>query len=262
MNIAHPGAFGQAHPTLIGDTATVRAVQRLGPRDAACPYHQVDLSFDRPGFRYQPGDVLELALPASAGKAPLEGFVASSQAFVGDMVQIVLHGTPAPPIGTAVTLRLHARPEFHLPSDPMVPIILIGGGPASAPFRGFLQARKAAQRAGPAWMFLVGQSFATDVPFQDDLRAFQRAKVLTRLTLGFHPTAETSLKDRMRHAGADLLDWLARGAHIFVSDGDAGVAEQVRSSLLAVLSNQAQRDPHAAAAYLDDLRTKKRYHIA
>jgi len=45
--------------------------------------------------------------------------------------------------------------HFHLPEDPETPIIMIGPGTGVAPFRAYLQERKATGAKGKNWLFFA-----------------------------------------------------------------------------------------------------------
>ncbi|PYI46314.1 MAG: hypothetical protein DMF10_09550, partial [Verrucomicrobia bacterium] len=47
--------------------------------------------------------------------------------------------------------------HFHLPADPDTPIIMIGPGTGVAPFRAYLQERKAIGAKGKNWLFFGAQ---------------------------------------------------------------------------------------------------------
>jgi nitric-oxide synthase len=61
------------------------------------------------------------------------------------------------PVGEEVCLFVRGAPNFHLPNDPMKPVILIGPGTGIAPFRGFWQHRLAQvlanKKVGKIWLF-------------------------------------------------------------------------------------------------------------
>ena len=73
---------------------------------------------------------------------------------------------------------------FLLPDDPATPIIMIGAGTGIAPFRGFLQERGPAPRAGtrlgPAQLFFGCDHPDVDFLYRDELAAWERLGAVER----------------------------------------------------------------------------------
>src|SRR4029079_17839741 len=124
--------------------------------------------------------------------------------------------------GEPVKAYIHKAHGFALPADPSTPIIMIGPGTGIAPFRAFLREREAIRAPGPNWLFFGHQRQATDFLYEDELRAMSRSRLLTRLSLAWSRAADRKyyVQDRMREVGAELWQWLGRGAHVYVC-GDA-----------------------------------------
>src|SRR3546814_18487739 len=61
--------------------------------------------------------------------------------------------------GDRVRVFLKPNRHFRLPSDPDVPVLMIGPGTAVAPFRAFLQAREATGVGGRRWLFFGDRTF-------------------------------------------------------------------------------------------------------
>jgi sulfite reductase alpha subunit-like flavoprotein len=64
-------------------------------------------------------------------------------------------------------------------------MIMIGPGTGIAPFRGFLQERRALDHTGPNWLFFGEQHAATDYYYRDEIEAMHADGFLTELDLAF-----------------------------------------------------------------------------
>ncbi|MEV6600445.1 bifunctional nitrate reductase/sulfite reductase flavoprotein subunit alpha [Actinoplanes sp. NPDC051346] len=163
--------------------------------------------------------------------------------------------------GTGVPVFVHRTPHFRLPADLTVPIVMIGPGTGVAPFLGFLSERQARGATGSNWLFFGEQRRATDFYYADELAALQDDGVLTRLDLAFSRDQRTKVyvQDRMREHGAHLWRWLQDGAHVFVC-GDAGrMARDVDTALHDIVAAHGRLTADAAAAYVRQLATDRRY---
>src|ERR1700758_2662617 len=75
--------------------------------------------------------------------------------------------------------------KFRLPEDGRTPIIMVGPGTGIAPFRAFLQERKATGATGRTWLFFGEQHAATDFLYRDEVEGLLREGALTRLDTAF-----------------------------------------------------------------------------
>ncbi|MGJ0121146.1 molybdopterin-dependent oxidoreductase [Williamsia sp. MIQD14] len=160
-------------------------------------------------------------------------------------------------IGIFVQKSTHFRP----PADPDTPMIMIGPGTGVAPFRAFLQERRARGHTGPNWLFFGEQHEATDFYYRDDLATMLDDGVLTRLDVAFSrdQADKVYVQDRMREHGAEMWDWLHRGASIFVCGDATRMARDVDAALKGVVAQYGRLAPHSAEAYVKALAADKRY---
>jgi sulfite reductase (NADPH) flavoprotein alpha-component len=150
--------------------------------------------------------------------------------------------------------------DFGLPTDPSVPIIMIGPGTGIAPFRAFLHERMATKAPGPNWLFFGHQHHDYDFFYEDELAGMKAAGVLTRLYLAWSrdDTQKFYVQDRMRQAGRDLWAWIADGAHIYVC-GAIAMGKDVDRALVDVIGAHGARSTDQAIAFLTDLKKRGRY---
>lgn len=81
-----------------------------------------------------------------------------------------------------------SAPNFHLPQDLSVPLILIGPGTGIAPFRGFWHHRRAQlksakrQNAGPVWLFFGCRTKTMDL-YREEKEQALKDGVLSKVFL-------------------------------------------------------------------------------
>ena len=161
------------------------------------------------------------------------------------------------------TLRVHLRPnhQFRLPADD-VPIIMIGPGTGIAPFRAFLQHRRATGARGRSWLFFGDRRRSTDFLYGEELEAFSAAGTLTRLDLAFSRDGadgdpKTYVQHRMSEHADELFGWLSDGAHVYVCGDEKRMAKDVDATLRDVVGRHVGADD--AHAYVNDLVRSHRY---
>ena len=161
----------------------------------------------------------------------------------------------------AVKVYVQRAQAFGLPSDPNVPVIMIGPGTGIAPFRAFLQDRMATRAPGRNWLFFGHQRSDCDFFYEDELNAMKRDGVLTRLSLAWSRDGAEKfyVQDRMREVGRDLWSWIADGAHIYVCGDAKRMAKDVERALVDIVAQHGARGVNEAAAFIGDLKKSGRF---
>jgi sulfite reductase alpha subunit-like flavoprotein len=141
-------------------------------------------------------------------------------------------------------------------------MIMIGPGTGIAPFRGFLQERRALGHTGPNWLFFGEQHAATDFYYRDEIEAMRADGFLTELDLAFSrdQREKVYVQHLMRKRGAQLWQWLQDGAQLYVCGNADPMAKDVDRTLCEIASEHGHLDADAATAYVEQLGTDKRYH--
>ncbi len=155
----------------------------------------------------------------------------------------------------------HANPNFRPPTSGDTPIIMVGPGTGIAPFRAFLQERRATGARGRNWLFFGDQRASTDYLFQEELEAYQRAGHLARLDTAFSrdQAAKVYVQDRMLAHAQELFAWLEDGAHFYVCGDATRMARDVDAALHQVIQVAGGRTEGHAAEYVSRLKAGKRY---
>jgi sulfite reductase (NADPH) flavoprotein alpha-component len=160
-------------------------------------------------------------------------------------------------------VRLFVQPShgFKLPASPDTPIIMVGPGTGVAPFRAFLQERHATAAKGPNWLFFGDQRADVDFLYREQLEAWQRDGVLTRMTTAFSRDQDRKIyvQSRMAENGAEIWDWLRRGAHFYVCGDAKRMAADVDQALKHLITEHGKMSGDQAKAFVADLAKAGRY---
>ena len=150
---------------------------------------------------------------------------------------------------------------FKLPADGNVPIIMIGPGTGNAPYRAFLEERRATNAPGKNWLFFGDQTRAGDFLYRELLEGWLADGHLTRLDLAFSrdQAEKIYVQQRMIETGAELWSWLQAGAHFYVCGDASRMAKDVDAALHQVIEAAGGMSAEAAAVYVKKLKADKRY---
>ena len=162
---------------------------------------------------------------------------------------------------TTVPLFFHSAKHFRLPEDGAVSVIMVGPGTGIAPFRAFLQDRKASGATGKNWLFFGDQKAAYDYLYREELEGLQAEGLLSRLDVAFSRDQEAKVyvQHRMLENAAELWRWLEEGAHFYVCGDASRMAKDVDAALHKIVETAGGKTPEEAAAYVDALKKAKRY---
>ncbi len=162
---------------------------------------------------------------------------------------------------TAVPVFVQVSHGFRLPSDLTKPVIMIGPGTGIAPFRAFLEERRATAASGKNWLFFGDQQRANDFLYEEELTAWTKDGSLTRLDLAFSrdQAKKIYVQTRMLEQAAELWSWLEAGAHVYVCGDAKRMAKDVDAALHTVIETAGGRTKEQAAEYVAALKTAKRY---
>eukprot|EP00775_Hariotina_reticulata_P009541 gene9541-9705_t len=155
--------------------------------------------------------------------------------------------------------------SFRLPSNPMVPVIMIGPGTGVAPMMGFLQERAAlaAQGAalGPAHLFFGCRSSQEDFIYQPELEGYVDTGVLSGLHTAFSREGpiKVYVQDLILQQGKVLWQLLEEGAYVYVCGDARKMAPDVRAAFREVARSWGGKNTLAADSWLGSLLENKRY---
>lgn len=162
--------------------------------------------------------------------------------------------------GGRVRVKVKPNKHFALPS-PDRDIIMVGPGTGVAPFRAFVQERRATDAAAKSWLFFGDRSFTHDFLYQLEWQEALKDGSLTRMDVAFSRDRpeKVYVQHKMWERRRELIDWLEGGAHFYVCGDAKAMAKDVRTALTNAYADVKALSPEAAAAAVARLEREKRY---
>ena len=163
--------------------------------------------------------------------------------------------------GARVPAFIHSAKHFRLPDDPAAPIIMIGVGTGLAPYRGYLQEREALGATGRNWLFFGEQRRVANFYHEKEMADYSASGLLTRFDTAFSrdQASKIYVQHRIRECGSEVWAWLNDGAYLYVCGDAERMAPDVDAAIHAVAEEHGAMSKDAAAEYVANLRTQKRY---
>jgi len=210
--------------------------------------------------------------------APRAYSIASSRREVGDEAHLLIsavryesHGRARKGVasnyvaerlkrGGRVRVKVKPNRHFSLPA-PDKDIIMVGPGTGVAPFRAFVQERRATEATGKSWLFFGDRTFTHDFLYQLDWQEALNDGALTRMDVAF--SRDTPEKVYVQHKiwdrRAELVEWLDKGAYFYVCGDAKAMAKDVRAALVRAYADVKSLSPEVAEQAVATLEREKRY---
>jgi len=205
--------------------------------------------------------------------------IASSRKEVGDEVHLAIvavryetHGRArsgvasvhvADRIRDGAKLRVRVKPNrhFRLPQDPATDIIMVGPGTGVAPFRAFVQERRAIEAPGRSWLFFGDRHFLHDFLYQLEWQEALEDGSLTKIDVAFSRDQPEKIyvQNRITHNAQELVSWLEGGAHFYVCGDAKNMAKDVRAAVVRAYEIAKSLSPADAEAQVAALERSHRY---
>ena len=162
--------------------------------------------------------------------------------------------------GGRVRVKVKPNRHFSLPA-PDKDIIMVGPGTGVAPFRAFVQERRATEATGKSWLFFGDRTFTHDFLYQLDWQEALNGGALTRMDVAF--SRDTPEKVYVQHKiwdrRSELVEWLDKGAYFYVCGDAKAMAKDVRMALVRAYADVKSLSPEAAEQAVATLEREKRY---
>ena len=200
--------------------------------------------------------------------------IASSRKEVGDEVHLTIvavryetHGRARSGVASAhvadrirngakLKVKLKPNRHFRLPRDPATDIIMVGPGTGVAPFRAFLQERRAIEAPGRSWLFFGDRHFTHDFLYQLEWQEALEDRSLDRIDVAFSrdQPEKVYVQDRIIQHRKELVEWLDGGASFYVCGDATRMAKDVRNAVVrayAEVKGLGDADAEAAVVALE-----------
>lgn len=267
--------LGKPSPELVSAFST-RAAGSGGAAVAVSPHHVIDVLHAYPETKFAPTEFVGLLKRI---QPRLYSISSSPQAHRGQVhltVGAVRYDAAGRkrkgvcstyladrviPGQTKVGVFVHSNKAFRPPANPDAPMIMVGPGTGIAPFRAFLEHRKATGARGKNWLFFGDQRAATDFLYREELETMKREGLLTRLDTAFSrdQAEKIYVQTRMLENASELYAWLEAGAHFYVCGDASRMAKDVDAALHQAIQSAGKKTAEEAAQYVEKLKAAKRY---
>jgi sulfite reductase (NADPH) flavoprotein alpha-component len=162
--------------------------------------------------------------------------------------------------GQKLRVKLKPNKHFALPA-PDKDIVMVGPGTGIAPFRAFVQERRATSATGRSWLFFGDRQFTHDFLYQLEWQDALKDGSLTRMDVAFsRDTPEkVYVQNRIWEQRRDLIDWLDKGAYFYICGDAKHMAKDVRAMLVKAYADVKGLSAEAAEKAVADLERGQRY---
>ncbi len=163
--------------------------------------------------------------------------------------------------GEKAEVFVTSNKHFKVPANNDAPMIMVGPGTGIAPFRAFVEERKAIGAKGKNWLFFGDQHYLTDFLYQTEWQEYLADGILTKLDVAFSRDQKEKVyvQDRMRENSKELYAWLEQGASFYVCGDASRMATDVDVALHDIVKKEGGLSEDEAKAYVKKLKDDKRY---
>src|SRR5262249_22338290 len=147
------------------------------------------------------------------------------------------------------------------PPAPDKDSIIVGPGTGVAPFRAFVQERRASGATGRNWLFFGDRQFTHDFLYQLEWQEALKEGSLARMDVAFSRDTPDKIyvQHRLWERRRDVVDWLENGAHFYVCGDAKAMAKDVQATLVRAYADVKGVSTEAAADAVATLEREKRY---
>ncbi|VUC24083.1 unnamed protein product [Clonostachys rosea] len=170
-------------------------------------------------------------------------------------------------IPNAIKVPIHIRhSSFKLPSDPSVPIIMIGPGTGVAPFRAFVQERAEQARrglnVGKAILFFGCRKPEEDFIYQSEWESYQKSlgdrfELITAFSR--QGSDKIYVQHRLEEQSKKIGELIQQGAFVYICGDAAHMAREVNVVLAQIIASSHDVDETEGRKLLKTMKSTNRF---
>ena len=168
------------------------------------------------------------------------------------------------PEGTSgVRVFMSPTRSFVLPEDGKKDMIMVGPGTGIAPFRAFLQQRKADSAEGRNWLFFGDWTEAGEYLYRDEISAYVEDGTIDKLDLAWSREGpeKVYVQHLMAKHATEIWEWIDNGGYFYVCGDKNYMAKDVHTTLINICAEHGGMSEDEAKEYVEQtlMREEKRY---
>lgn len=156
----------------------------------------------------------------------------------------------------------------HVPEDPTVPLVMVGLGTGMAPFRAFIQQRKAArdegQEVGKMLLYFGARYEKTEYLYGDEIEAYHAEGLLTDLKKAFSRDQPEKIyaQHRILEDPQLIYDYMVRDKGYFYLCGPAGaMPAQMKAAVIEAFQVAGGHSEEEATKMVTDMMISGHYNV-
>ena len=154
---------------------------------------------------------------------------------------------------TKIPIYIQTTRDFVIPSNGSKDIIMVGPGTGIAPFRAFIEERKATGATGKNWLFFGEVHEESTFFYKEELFGYMKNGNLNNLTTAFSRDQENKIyvQDRILSNGKEIWNWLQNGAYFFICGDKQYMAKDVHKALITITEKEGKMSKDKAENYIN-----------
>lgn len=162
---------------------------------------------------------------------------------------------------TTIHIYLRTNQGFRPPTDPTIPIVMVGPGTGVAPFIGFLRHRQQSEMGmGEWWLFYGCRQKDKDYLYREELQELKDKGVLTHLVVSYsrEGNGPKYVQDNIIKYGASLAPLMDK-VIVYVCGDARNMAKDVFEAFVSVLMDHSKLTESEARKVIAKMQIDRRY---